>query len=500
MESYWNLTKSNLQLPTLNQNTETEVCIIGAGLTGLSTGYYLSKAGMKVTILEKDTIISHTSSNTTAKITSQHGLFYKYLVDSKGSEFAKKYYEANQQAISNIHDIITNEQIDCNFEKQNSYIYTENMDDVSKVKEEFNTCQKLKIDSEFLTRISLPLNIQGAICFKNQAQFHPKKYGIGLCQSILQNNGKIYEKSKVININRNLDYFNIQTNTNFIKAKYLIFACHYPILNFPGYYFLKMYQSTSYAATFDIGKNNYFEGMYINTSTPKISFRIIRDKETNYLLVVGNDHKTGEKINTSDTYKKLEKIAKKLYPNAIIKHTWYAEDCITLDKLPYIGNFSSLSTNMFVATGYNKWGITTSNIAANIIKDKILGKENQFEELFTSTRVEPIKNIKEIENILKETTNSLVINKFKSPTNNFSNINCNDGRIIEIDGKKVGIYRDENNKLYKIIPTCSHLGCELSWNNLSKTWDCPCHGSKFNYKGESIETPSITNLKTFEEN
>lgn len=496
MKSYWNLIENHLKLDNLHENIETDVCIIGAGLTGLTTGYYLSKSGMKVTILEKDEILSHTSSNTTAKITSQHGLIYKYLIDSKGKEFARKYYDANEKAIKNIEEIIKNEQINCDFEKENSYVFTEDELEVQKIKDEVNSCLDLKINAKFTTKIDLPINIQGAIYFENQAQFHPKKYGLGLCQSILNHKGKIYENSKAININRNIDSFTINTTTNSVTAKYLVIATHYPILNFPGYYFLKMYQSTSYAIALDIGNEKSFKGMYINTSEPIKSFRMINDDNQKLLLIVGNGHKTGEKKDLSNSYNNLEKIAKKIYPSASVKYKWHTEDCITLDKLPYIGDFSHIMKNVFVATGYNKWGITLSNIASNIIKDKILGNSNEFEELFTATRVEAIKNIQEVENILKETTNSLIINKFKTPNNDFSTISCNEGRIVEIDGKKIGIYRDENNKLYKIIPTCSHLGCELSWNNLSKTWDCPCHGSRFTYSGESIESPSIENLKT----
>lgn len=498
MKSYWNLIENHLKLDSLNENIETDVCIIGAGVTGLTTGYYLSKSGMKVTILEKDEILSHTSSNTTAKITSQHGLIYKYLIDSKGKEFTRKYYDANEKAIKNIEEIIKNEQINCDFEKENSYVFTENEKEVQKIKDEVNSCLDLKINAKFTTKIDLPINIQGAIYFENQAQFHPKKYGLGLCQSILNHKGKIYENSKAININRNINSFTINTTTNSVKAKYLVIATHYPILNFPGYYFLKMYQSTSYAIALDIGNKKSFKGMYINTSEPIKSFRMINDDNQKLLLIVGNGHKTGKKKDLSNSYNNLEKIAKKIYPNASVKYKWCTEDCITLDKLPYIGDFSHIMKNVFVATGYNKWGITLSNIASNIIKDKILENSNEFEELFTATRVEPIKNIQEVENILKETTNSLITNKFKTPNNDFSTISCNEGRIVEIDGKKIGIYRDENNKLYKIIPTCSHLGCELSWNNLSKTWDCPCHGSRFTYSGQSIESPSIENLKTID--
>lgn len=495
MKSYWNEEKNYISIEPLKEDIETEVCIIGGGLTGLSTGYYLSKSGLKVTILEKDKILSHTSSNTTAKITSQHGLFYKYLIDSKGEEFAKKYYDANESAKENIAKIIEEENIECDFERESAYVYTEEYEEVQKIKDEVAACEKIGIDCQFLTKIDLPINIQGAIEFKNQAQFHPKKYGIELARIILSNKGQIYEETKVIDIKKEIDLFKITTNRHSVKAKYLVIASHYPILNFPGYYFLKMYQSTSYAIAVDTKEEKYFDGMYINTKDPVYSFRTIKDKDKRLLLVVGSDHKTGSKINLSEAYLNLEKAAKRMYPNAEVKYKWHTEDCITLDKIPYIGEFSKFMDNCFVATGFNKWGITSSNIAANIIKDNLLGNENKYEEIFKATRVEPVKNIKEVGNMLKETANSLVINKFKVPEEHLKELKIREGKIIEFNGKKVGVYKDDTGKIYKVIANCSHLGCELAWNNLAKTWDCPCHGSRFDYTGKSIEAPSIDDLE-----
>lgn len=281
-----------------------------------------------------------------------------------------------------------------------------------------------------------------------------------------------------------------------VKSKYVIIASHYPIINSPGFYFLKMYQSMSYAIAIETNKD-IFNGMYINSELPTKSFRNIKDGDKRLVLIAGSDHKTGEKIDLSNAYKDLEQIAKNMYPDCKVKYKWHTEDCITLDKIPYIGEFSKFMPNVYVATGYKKWGITTSNIAANIIKDKILNIDNKYESIFKATRMEPIKNIKEVENMLKETANSLVINKIKVPKDKISNINKEDAKIIEIDGRKVGIYKDKQGELYAVKPICSHLGCELSFNNLAKTWDCPCHGSRFDYKGNSIYSPSIKNLESW---
>lgn len=498
MSSYWIESTKNIEkeYPKLKGNIETDVCIIGGGLTGISAAYELAKCGVKVIVLEKDKIGKSTTGNTTGKITSQHGLFYEYLVQSEGIEFAKKYLEANENAIENIKNIIDFEQIECDFEYQDSYVYTQKQEEVEKIEKEVQALKDLKFDCEFVNKTELPFEILGAIKFKNQAQFNVRKYLIGLANCIENNGGRIFENSKVYDIKKDSDSYLTYCNNVCVKSKYVIIASHYPIINSPGFYFLKMYQSMSYAIAIETNED-IINGMYINSDLSTKSIRNIKDGNKRLLLIAGSDHKTGAKIDLSNAYKNLEKTAKSMYPDCRVKYRWHTEDCITLDKIPYIGEFSKFMPNVYVATGYKKWGITTSNIAANIIKDKILNKHNKYEQIFKATRMEPIKNIKEVENMLKEIANSLVINKIKIPNDKIGNINKEDAKIIEIDGRKIGIYKDKQGELYAVKPICSHLGCELSFNNLAKTWDCPCHGSRFDYKGNSIYSPSIKNLENW---
>ena len=256
---------------------------------------------------------------------------------------------------------------------------------------------------------------------------------------------------------------------------------------------MKMYQSTSYAVAMQT-KQRLFEGMYINSEEPTISLRTAKIGDEYLLIVVGSDHKTGAPIDLSNSYRYLEEIAKSLCPEGSIKYHWNTEDCITLDKIPYIGKFSGLWENAYVATGFNKWGITTSHIAAEIITDQILGQENEYEEIFKATRVEPVKNRKEVGNMVKESINSLIVRKLEVPQEEANQIQAGEGKIVEVNGQKIGIYKDEKGEVYKVNPICKHLGCELAWNNLEKTWDCPCHGSRYDYKGNLIYGPSVKNL------
>ncbi len=497
MISYWIESVPNLLLKnnSLDKDLNCDVCIIGGGITGITCAYYLSKHGFNVIILEKDLLAKKASGNTTAKITSQHGLFYEYLNNSFSKKFAKDYLTANEIAMNNIENIIKSENIECDFERQSSYIYTNSESDIDKIKNETAILNSLGFPAEYTTSIPLPVSdIAGAIKFPNQAQFHPRKYLAGICNSILNNKVKIFENTKVYDVKKEKDYYLTFTKNNKIKSKYVILASHYPIINVPGFYFLKMYQETSYLIGLET-KQELFEGMYLSSNSPSVSFRTAKFGNKKLLIVGGSSHKVGAKTDLSNSYKFLEEQAKVLYPDAKLIYKWNTQDCISLDKIPYIGRFSNLLPNMYVTTGFKKWGMTSSNVAANIITDKILGKENPYEYVFSSTRFHPIKNNKELGNMVKEVTYSLAINKLKIPKDTLNNIAKDDGKIIEVDGKKVGVYRDCNDKIHTIEPICSHLGCELSWNNLDKTWDCPCHGSRFDYNGHSLYDPSIKDLK-----
>lgn len=535
MNSYWiNSEKNKEKYNKLEKNIETDICIIGGGITGISTAYYLTKENLKVTVLDMGKIGFQTTGNSTAKITSQHGLFYKYLKDSKGEDFARLYYDANEDAIKNIKKIVEKENIECDLECQSAYVLAANREEVQKVKDEVEVVRGFGGHAEYLEREDIDknlliLNPLAAIRFKNQAQFNSYKYTIELAKICKNLGANIYENTKVVDVRDEKDYYYLETEDGYkIKAKYLVITTKYPIINIPGFYFMKMYQSTSYGISIPV-KEKLFDGMYITSTNPKVSLRMAKvdnniikdvvdgnienyakqDKENRkrvkekqnskidneyVLIVVGADHKTGEKTDLSNSYKKLENIAKQIYPQGKVENYWNTEDCITLDKIPYIGKYSNMWENAYVATGFNKWGITTSNIAANIITDMIIGRKNRYEDIFISTRVEPVKNRQEVGNMLKETVSSLVLKKFELPESEQASLKNEEGKIIEIEGEKVGAYKDKEGRIYTIVPKCAHLGCELSWNNLEKTWDCPCHGSRYDYTGKMLYGPTVKDL------
>ena len=496
MNSFWINNLKNKTYPTLNEDLNIDVCIIGGGITGISCGYYLTKNNLKVCILEKDKIMEKTSGHTTAKITSQHGLIYKYLYDSYGEDTAKKYLYSNEEAITNIKNVIDTENIDCDFEFQNNYVYTTDSNKIKEIKDEVKILKKLNYEARFLDKINLPIkDVKAAIEFHHQAAFNPTKYAEGLCEYIINNTGLIFENSKVIKMKKIENKYNVYANGKIVTAKHVVIATRYPIINFPGFHFIKMYSEASYLIAVDTN-SSLFKGMYINADSPTYSFRTAIYNGKRILLIGGFNHKRGAKIDLSNSYNYLEQKAKELYPDSKVLYKWNTHDCVSLDKIPYIGEFSNFYPNVYVATGFKKWGMTTSNVAANIITDKILGKENKYEDIYTPLRLNPIKNRKEFVNMLKESSYSLLFNKLDLPAATPKDVEPGEGKIVNDNGLKIGIYKDEEGKEYKIIPKCMHLGCELSWNSLDKTWDCPCHGSRYTYDGKIIYGPSKKDLKT----
>ena len=448
--SYWVESTKQTNFPSLAKDISTDVLIIGGGITGILTAYMLSNSNLNITIVEADKMAMGVTANTTAKITSQHGLLYDYLLNSFDFETAKGYLDSNEEAIKLVSQIVEKEKIDCDFSYQDSYVYTCQKSNVQKIVDEVSAITSLGLKAEYVTECPLPFNIEAGIKFPNQAQFHPRKYLLNLLSVLETKNINLFENSKVIDIKHTNNMYEVYTNEYKITTKYLVMASHYPIKNFPGMYFIKMYQDSSYAIGVELNQDVFY-GMYISCDFPSYSFRNAIQANGKKLLIVGG-----------------------------------------------LGEFSNFLPNMYVATGYKKWGMTTSHVAAKIISDKILNSENPYEKIYTATRLKPIKNSKEFGNMLKQSAYSLAINKLTPPIISYSELTNDSGGVVNYNGKKLGIYKDKDGKKFAVLPYCKHLGCELSWNNLEKTWDCPCHGSRYDYTGKIITEPTTENLDTID--
>ena len=318
-----------------------------------------------------------------------------------------------------------------------------------------------------------------AVKFNNQAQFNPLKFLHNIAEDLV-----IYENTKAIEIKDNF----VLTDKGKIEAEHIVVATHYPIMNMPGFYFLKMHQERSYVLALENVKP--IDGMYIDYDKNGYSFR----RYKNLILFGGEGQRTGEN-KTGGSYERLKKAAKDIFPEGKVKYEWSAQDCKTIDGIPYIGQYSKKTPNIYVETGFNKWGMTSSMVSAMIVSDMIMGKENKFYHIFSPSRFDLSSSIKNIGKDMAETSVNFIAEKMYIPAIQVQHLKKGHGGVIEYEGKKAGVYKDENGEIHVVSTKCSHLGCELAWNPDELTWDCPCHGSRFTYEGKLIDSPAIKNIK-----
>lgn len=473
MKSIWDESCEFDKREELKGDIKTDILIIGAGITGILIGYFLKQNGREVVLIDKSEIARGNTRNTTAKITSQHDLIYNKLIQEFGEEKAKQYARANELAIRKYREIIKERKIECDFEELPAYIYS--LNDTDLLKREVDAARHLGIDAEYVEKVDLPLEVKGAVKFNNQGQFNPLKFLKDISKELT-----IYENTKAIKIEENL----VSTDKGNIVANHIVIATHYPIINAPGYYFMKMHQERSYVIALENADNN-IKGMYIDYEKQGYSFRNYKG----LLLLGGISQRTGEN-ESGGSYDKLRNIAKDLYPNSREKCHWSAQDCMTIDGIPYIGKYADSTPNIYVATGFNKWGMTSSMVSAMIISDLILEKDNDFSEIFSPKRFDLSLSINNIANDLVKTAKNFIAQKISIPSSEIQHIKNGHAGIVDYNGQKVGVYKDENGKEFIVSTKCSHLGCELHWNADELTWDCPCHGSRFDYTGKLIESPA----------
>ena len=426
MDSVWTETAQLPAFDPLEGDLKTDVLIIGGGFPGILTAYRLAQAGVDYALVEADAICSGVTKNTTAKITAQHGLIYDTLIRSMGLEKARLYLEANQAALQQLRDLCRD--IDCDFEEQDSFVYS--LDDRQKIDAELEALHRLHFGASFEKELPLPFPVAGAVRFPHQAQFHPLKFIAGIAKKL-----RIHEHTKV----RQLMPGKALTNRGMISAKKIIVATHFPLLNKHGGYFIKLYQHRSYVLALENAPS--FGGMYVDESVKGLSFRRHRDM----LLLGGGSHRTGRQ---GGGWRELEQFVSRCYPQAVIAARWAAQDCMSLDHVPYIGQYSKKTSDLFVAAGFNKWGMTASMAAADILSNLVQGRQTPCADVFTPTR-----------SLLHP---QLLLNAAET--------------IISL--------------LTPTVPRCPHLGCALRYNKAEHSWDCPCHGSRFGEDGALIDNPA----------
>ncbi|MDO4573137.1 MAG: FAD-dependent oxidoreductase [Clostridia bacterium] len=428
--SLWSDTAALPRFERLSRDIKTDVLIIGGGMAGLLTAYLLDRAGVDYVLVEAERIASGATRNTTAKITSQHGLCYDTLIRRFGADDARLYYAANEAALERYRSLCLD--IDCGFIEQDAFVYT--LSNRKKLERELAALAQIKANASFAAHVPLPLPVQGAIRFPAQASFHPLRFLSAIAQGLT-----VYERTPV----RELRGMTAITDFGRIQAKKIAVCTHFPFLNRHGMYFLKLYQHRSYVLALEHAANVH--GMYVDENECGLSFR----NYENLLLLGGGGHRTGK---AGGGWAALRAFQKAHYPGAREAYRWAAQDCMSLDGVPYIGRYSPNTPDLFVAGGFNKWGMTLSMVAAMLLCDFMRGRDNPYAPVFMPER-----------SILRP---QLAVNAAEAAVS----------------------------LLTPSIRRCPHLGCALKWNAAERSWDCPCHGSRFTETGRLLDNPAARDL------
>lgn len=495
-ESYWLESTILPQYAALEQSIEADVAVVGGGISGITTAYLLAQEGLKVVLLEAGMLLNGTTGHTTAKITAQHDLIYDELVTKLGAEKALLYYQANHDALQFIKQTIEKNDIKCGFSIQDSYVYTDSDDYISKLEKEMAAYSMLGIAGAYVEEIPLQLPTKAAVVMKQQAQFHPLHYLSALVRKFEETGGTIYEQTTAVDVEESPLPEVITSKGHRIKCKHVVSCTHFPFYDGHGFYFARMHADRSYVLGLHV-EEDIPGGMYLSAEEPKRSIRYVETAEHGKLLLIGGQsHKTGQGVCTINHYEELMRYASKQFHVKEIAYRWSAQDLVTGDHIPYIGRITASSPNVYIATGYRKWGMTNGTAAALLIRDLIVEKVNAYEELFAPSRSISLSTVAKLVVDNVDVAKHLIAGKLEMVHNRPEDLAADEGGVVRLHGKRAGAYKDVNGKLFLVDTTCTHMGCEVEWNNGDRTWDCPCHGSRFSFNGEVVEGPAEMPLKT----
>ncbi|WP_373864292.1 FAD-dependent oxidoreductase [Paenibacillus xylaniclasticus] len=492
--SYWleSATGEPLTFDPLNQDIEVEVAVVGGGITGITLACLLAEEGKKVALLEAGRLLNGTTGHTTAKITAQHDLIYDELIHHIGEEKSRLYYEANIEALNFIRNRVETNRIDCDLQNEDAYIYTTSESNIQKIDKEWSAYEQLGIPGRRISHIPLPVDSKAAVVMSGQARFHPVAYLKHLLQSFVDKGGLVFEHTTALNVEQGDPLSKVLTNTGHtVECRYVASCSHFPFYSVRGFYFARMYAERSYVLGLRMKEGyEYPGGMYISADNQPRSIRQVTYNGDKLLLVGGEKHKTGQGICTIKHYEALEQFVRTTFGDWDIAYRWSAQDLTTLDKIPYIGRASKDEPHALVATGYRKWGMSTGTAAALLLKDMVLGIDNRYEELFTPSRFYADPALKSFLSANADVAKHLLEGKLEWVTRAAEDVEPGEGAVVQVNGKRAGAYREQDGTLHVVDTTCTHMGCEVEWNDGDRTWDCPCHGSRFSFKGDVVEGPA----------
>ncbi|WP_049921020.1 FAD-dependent oxidoreductase [Halopiger djelfimassiliensis] len=506
-QSLWLATTPETEYDPFEDGLDVDVAVVGGGITGLTAAIELKEAGRTVAVLESDRIVESTTGHTTAKLTSQHGLVYDALVSQFGPERARQYAEANEAAIDAVERRVEAEDIDCDFRRTEAYTYAASPDDRDEIRTEAETAKRLGLPASYVKETPLPFAVAGAVRFDEQAEFHPRKYLLAIAEGIHGDGSYVFEETRALDVDPGSPC-RLETDRGEVVADDVVVATHFPFFDRAGY-FARMHPHRAYLLAVRI-EGTPPKGMYYSTASPPHTIRThpardaIEDGDANgdeeLLLVGGQSHKPGlDGPPTSERYRRCEAFAREHFAVESIEYRWSTMDYSPVDRVPFVGQIDPLAEHVYVGTGFKGWGMTGGTAAGMILADLIVDGSNPWADVFDPQRVTPKASAKSFLEENVTVGGSFVGDRIRTLLASLGAAgdeapDPGDARIVRRTGRPMGVYRDEDGTIHAVSAVCPHMGCLVRWNDAERTWDCPCHGSRFTHEGDVLSGPALEGL------
>jgi glycine/D-amino acid oxidase-like deaminating enzyme/nitrite reductase/ring-hydroxylating ferredoxin subunit len=491
--SYWIDTTPRTSYPAMPGDLAVDVAVLGGGITGITAAMLLKRLGKTVALIEMGRIAEGVTGNTTAKLTSQHHLIYDSLIRDHGEQKARLYAEANEAAIDRVESLVEEKNIDCDFRRLPAFVYAESEDTVEQLRIEAKAARRLGIPASFASEAPLPFPVKGAVRFDEQAQFHVRKYLLALAEEIPGEGSHLFENTRALDVHEGARC-RVETDRGRVVAADVIVATHIPFL-FEGQFWGKASPQREYGIAAKIGETVASEGISISAESPTRSVRTADSDGQNVLIVVGESHKPGEDTDTERHYRNLEGWATERFGVTDFQNRWSTQDYSSVDGLPYVGRVGAGSEHVYVATAFRSWGMSNGTAAAMLLSDLIAGRENRWASLYDSTRTAPFASGQLYHEGLEEAMHFFKDRVTDSEAREIADVAPGEGKVVGRPGEQSAVYRDPEGNVHAVSARCTHLGCIVSWNPAEKSWDCPCHGSRFSVDGEVLHGPAVRNLE-----
>ena len=490
--SYWLQTAEKQEHEKLEKDLETDVLIIGGGISGVSCAYCLARKGVKPVLIEAGEIAGGTTGHSTGKVTVQHDVIYSNLINKYGMNMAAGYFASQAQALRFVRDAVKRERIDCQLNESTAWLFAMAENEVDILKREYEAAKKLNIPCEWVEKPDFPQETLAALGYHKQAVFHPARYVLGLAKAAERDGAKMYGYTKAVRVENDEPITVTLENGAVIRARHVVMATQYPIFDGPNVFFTRLYAQRDYGIAV-IPQKDWPEGSYINLGEPARSIRTHLEKEQKILIVVGETHATGREADKSDLhYENLEGFARGIAGIKEILARWSAQDYETPDQIPYIGRLSD-NSRLYVAAGYGKWGLSSGVLAGMMIADLITKGNCEYESIYSRKRADYVKSMGKAATEVLASVGELIKSKFEA-LQGLEGIEKGEGRTARYDGKPAGVYRDHQDNVTIVEIACTHMSTVLNFNPAEKTWDCPAHGGRFSTDGKLLEGPPKNDL------